>query len=149
MIVFLHSHRDGFPAGWHTDSIDYSNVESVRALQRDFVQQQGFVNLRCQTSPGCPDEIKPFRSPPNTANNAEKHYATAWKQLFGNSNVPDTVAAPCCSQFAVSRDQVLARPLKDYKRMYDWVLNNDLPDEVTAGIMEYSWHIIFGQAAVL
>ena len=44
--------------------MDYSNVESVRALQRDFVLQEGFVNLRCQLSPGCPAEIQPFRKPP-------------------------------------------------------------------------------------
>ncbi|KAJ5261121.1 hypothetical protein N7478_011716 [Penicillium angulare] len=148
IIVFLHPHRDGWPAGWHTDTQDNSNVDSVRALQRDFVQEQGFVNLRCQLNPGCPEEIRPFRSPPKPGDTGEKHYAAAWKELFGNNNVPDTIAAPCCSQFAVSRDQVLKRPLSDYKRMYNWVLNNDLADTVTSNIMEYSWHIIFGQAPV-
>ncbi|KAJ5618577.1 hypothetical protein N7528_006688 [Penicillium herquei] len=148
VIVFLHSHRDGWPAAWHTDTMEYSNVDSVRALQRDYVLQEGFVNLRCQLSPGCPDEMKPFRSPPKPGNTGEKHYATAWKELFGNTNVPETIAAPCCSQFAVSKDQVLKRPLSDYKRMYEWVLTNDLPDEVTSNIMEYSWHIIFGREPV-
>ncbi|KAJ5691852.1 hypothetical protein N7462_001275 [Penicillium macrosclerotiorum] len=122
IIVFLHSHRDGWPAAWHTDTMDYSNVDSVRALQRDFVQAEGF--------PG---------------NTGEKHYADAWKELFGNTDVPQSIGAPCCSQFAVSRDQVLQRPLSDYQRMYNWVLTNDLPDEVTSSIMEYSWHIIFGK----
>lgn len=149
VIVFLHSHRDGFAAAWHTDTQENSNVDSVRALQRDFVQQSGFVNLRCQLNPGCPDEIRPFRSPPKPGDDGEKYYAAAWKELFGNNNVPDTIAAPCCSQFAVSRDQVLKRPLSDYKRMYNWVLNNDLPDTVTSHIMEYSWHIIFGKDPIL
>lgn len=149
IIIFLHSHRDGWPAGWHTDTMDYSNVDSVRALQRDYVLAEGFVSLRCQLSPGCPAEMQPFRKPPKPGNTGEKHYAEAWKVLFGNDNVPQEIGAPCCSQFAVSRDQVLQRPLSDYKRMYNWVLNNDLPDEVTSNIMEYSWHIIFGKEPVL
>ncbi|KAF3402077.1 hypothetical protein F1880_009868 [Penicillium rolfsii] len=148
IIIFLHAHRDGWPAGWHTDTMDYSNVDSVRALQREFVLSEGFVSLRCQLSPGCPAEMQPFRQPPKPGNTGEKHYAEAWKALFGNDDVPKEIGAPCCSQFAVSREQVLQRPLSDYKRMYDWVLNNDLPDEVTSNIMEYSWHIIFGKDPV-
>ncbi|KAJ5469293.1 hypothetical protein N7539_008911 [Penicillium diatomitis] len=145
VIAFLHPHRDGWAAGWDTETLDNNNVESLRALRRDYVQAEGFVNLRCQLTPGCPAEIQPFRNPPKPGNTGEKHYAKAWKALFGNDDVPKEVGAPCCSQFAVSRDQVLQRPFTDYKRMYDWVLNNDLPDEVTSNIMEYSWHIIFGK----
>jgi hypothetical protein len=149
VVVFLHSHRDGVIAGWHIDTMDYSNVDSVRALQKDFVQQAGFVNLRCQSSPGCPSAIQPFRQPPNLESPGEAHYAAAWKELFPNTPVPREVAAPCCSQFAVSRDQILRRPHSDYQRMYDWVMNNNLPDEATSNIMEYSWHIIFGKEPVL
>lgn len=149
IILFLHPHRDGWPRAWHTDTMDYNNIDSVRALQHDFVQAEGFVSLRCQLSPGCPAEMQPFRKPAKPGNTGEKHYAEAWKALFGNNNVPKEIGAPCCSQFAVSRDQVLQRPLSDYKRMYDWVLNNDLPDDVTSNIMEYSWHIIFGKDPIL
>lgn len=149
VVVFLHSHRDGVFAGWHIDTMDYSNVDSVRALRKEFVQEAGFVNLRCQLSPGCPTAIQPFRSPPMMENPGEAHYATAWKALFPNEPVPREVGAPCCSQFAVSREQILQRPHSDYQRMYDWVMNNDLPDEVTSNIMEYTWHIIFGKEPVL
>lgn len=144
-IVFMHAHHDS----WHVDTTDNVNFNSVRSLQRPFVEKQGFVNLRCQPSPGCPAEMQPFRNPPKPGNPGEAYYAAAWKELFGNTKVPQTIAAPCCSQFAVSRTQVLQRPLSDYQRMYNWVLNNDLPDEATANIMEYSWHIIFGQDPVL
>ncbi|KAJ6153622.1 hypothetical protein N7470_006581 [Penicillium chermesinum] len=130
--VFLHAHRNGWPEAWHTDTMEYSNVDSVRALQREFVVAEGF----------------PFRNPPKPGDTGEKYYAQAWKELFNNSDVPEVIGAPCCSQFAVSRDQILKRPLSDYQRMYDWVLNNDLPDEITSNIMEYSWHIIFGREPV-
>ncbi|KAL5341020.1 hypothetical protein BJX70DRAFT_85524 [Aspergillus crustosus] len=147
-MVFIHSHRDGWPGAWHTDTMDYSNVESIRSLQIDFVQRNGYANLRCQSSPGCPNEIEPFRDPPRPGKNAEQVYVDAWRSLFGNDNVPEVIGAPCCSQFAVSKDQVLKRPLSDYQRYYNWVLTNDLPDDLTSRVMEYTWHIIFGQEAV-
>ncbi|KAH8433797.1 DUF3431 domain-containing protein [Aspergillus melleus] len=144
-IVFLHSHKDGWPAAWHTDTMDYSNVQAIRALQTDFVQRNGYANLRCQETPGCPAEIKPSL---NSGKSPEKVYAQAWQELFNNTNVPEVVGVPCCSQFAVSRDQVLKRPLSDYEWFYAWVLNNDLDDDVTSHVMEYTWHIIFGQDPV-
>ncbi|GIK07744.1 hypothetical protein Aspvir_003411 [Aspergillus viridinutans] len=146
-MVFLHSHKDGWEAGWHTDTPDYSNVESVRSLQTEFVQQSGFVNLRCQ-GPGCPDEIRPLENPPRPGKENSRAYAKAWAELHNNTNIPEVVGAPCCSQFAVSKAQVLKRPLSDYQRYYHWVLTNKLPDELTAWIMEYSWHIIFGKDPV-
>ncbi|KAJ5960710.1 uncharacterized protein N7479_007860 [Penicillium vulpinum] len=148
LVIFMHAHRDGVITGWHIDTMEYSNVDSVRALQRDFVQQAGFVNLRCQLSPGCPSAIQPFRQPPNGEIPGEAYYAQAWKELFPGKPVPREIAAPCCSQFAVSKTNILLRPHSDYQRMYDWVMNNNLPDEVTSSIMEYSWHIIFGKDPV-
>lgn len=128
--------------------MSYSNVESIRSLQLDYVQRNGYANLRCQDSPGCPDEIQPFRSPARAGQNAEHVYAQAWQELFNNTNVPQVVAVPCCSQFAVSRDQVLKRPKSDYDRFYHWVLNTPLSDDLIARVMEYTWHIIFGRDPV-
>ncbi|CAK41965.1 uncharacterized protein An14g02280 [Aspergillus niger] len=147
-IVFLHSHKDGWPGAWHTDTMAYSNVDSIRALQTDFVQRNGYVNLRCQQTPGCPDEIRPFRDPPQFGKTAERVYAQAWVELFNNTNVPDVVGVACCSQFAVSREQVLKRPLEHYTWFYDWVLNTGLSDDLSAHVMEYTWHIIFGKDPV-
>ena len=46
-LAFLHSHRNGFFAGWHTDTPLYDNVDALRKLQLDFVLKIGYVNLRC------------------------------------------------------------------------------------------------------
>lgn len=78
----------------------------------------------------------------------EKEYKAAYAELFNSTDVPREVAVPCCSQFAVSRDQVLKRPLSDYQWFYNWVLETDLPDNLTSSVMENTWHIIFGQDAV-
>lgn len=72
----------------------------------------------------------------------------AWEALFNNSNVPEVIAAPCCSQFAVSRDQVRMHDLSAYQRFQSWVLDSVLDDDVTGRVMEYMWHIIFGQDPV-
>lgn len=145
-IVFLHPHRDGLD-GWHTDNPAHNNVDSIRSLQADYIQRAGFANLRCKQAPGCPG-LKPLRYSPSRKT-VENAFASAWAELFNTTNVPEEVAAPCCSQFAVSREQVLQRPHSDYVWFYNWVLETELPDHVTAAVLENTWHVIFGKEAVL
>jgi Protein of unknown function (DUF3431) len=69
--------------------------------------------------------------------------------MFGTgAEIPPRVGAACCSQFAVSRNQVLQRSRGDYKRFRDWIIQTDVGDDVSGRIMEYLWHIIFGREAV-
>ncbi|KAF9884209.1 hypothetical protein FE257_002200 [Aspergillus nanangensis] len=145
-VVFLHSHRDGYPRAWHTEFSDHSNVNTVKRLRTDFVQRHGYANLRCNPTPGCPDEIRPFRS--HEAKLPEAMFPSVWKAFFNNTPVPDVIAVPCCAQFTVSRDQVLQRPLSSYVRYHHWLMETSLPDEVSGRIMEYMWHIIFGRDPV-
>lgn len=86
-IIFLHSHRDGYPRAWHTDADGYSNVQAVRSLRVDFVQRNGYANLRCIFVPGCPDEIQPFRNPRDEWRSTEHAMADAWPILFNNSGM--------------------------------------------------------------
>ncbi|KAH8430808.1 DUF3431 domain-containing protein [Aspergillus melleus] len=147
-IVFLHSHRDGWPEAWHTEFEEHSNVNTIQLLQTEFVQQNGYANLRCNLSPGCPDEIRPFREPRDESRLSEIAFADAWQGLFNSTDVPEIVASPCCAQFAVSRDQVLKRPLGSYVRYHRWLMDTNLPDDISGRVMEYMWHIIFGQDPV-
>lgn len=147
-LVFLHSHEEGYPGGWHTDAPDHSNVWSVEHLNIEFVQQTGYVNLRCTHIPGCPDEIQPFRDPYDPSRTSENHMAEAWQALFGNNDIPHVIGAACCAQFAVSRDQVLKRPLDDYIRYRSWVFDTALEDDLSGRIIEYLWHVIFGKPPV-
>ncbi|KAI9042068.1 DUF3431 domain-containing protein [Aspergillus affinis] len=148
IIVFLHSHRDGWPEAWHTEFEEHSNVNTIQLLQTDFVQQNGYTNLRCNHNPGCPDEIRPFREPRDESRLSEIAFADAWKALFNSTDVPGIVASPCCAQFAVSRDQVLKRPLASYVRYHRWLMDTNLPDDISGRVMEYMWHVIFGQDPV-
>lgn len=147
-IAFVHSHRDGWPAAWHTDSAGYSTVTMLDTLKTDFVQKNGYVNLRCIHNPGCPDETHPFRTAHPSEHEYEAAIPAAWEVFFNNTNVPDVLATPCCAQFAVSREQVLKRPREDYIRFRQWLLDTDVGDFDSGRVFEYLWHVIFGKEAV-
>jgi hypothetical protein len=147
--IFLHAHKDGFPAAWHTDVDGYSNVASVRMLRQDTVRARGYVNLRCNWVPGCPDEIQPFRTT-DAHRTSEHEFLAAWKALFGpDVEVPQTIASACCAQFAVTREAIQKRTLQDYERYRQWLIETKLEDELSGRIFEYLWHIIFGREPVV
>ncbi|KAI9826350.1 MAG: hypothetical protein M1832_000267 [Thelocarpon impressellum] len=147
-VAFLHPARDGYPAAWHNDAPDYDNVWSLRQLRLDHVRRSGYVNLRCIWIPGCPDEIQPYRDPAEEHRVSEHITVEAWRYLF-NETAPARIGQTCCGQFAVSREQILARPLADYRRFRAWVLATPASDAVSGRVMEYAWHVIFGKEAVL
>ena len=150
-LVFLHSHRSGFFSAWHTDTPLHDNVDALRSLQIPFVQRNGYVNLRCNWNPGCLE--------------AHRHNAhvtpEVWKDVFAGTSkekepqdrtegelAPTLVGAACCAQFAVSKDQVLARPLSDYERFREWIVETEKSDAKSGRVLEFLWHVIFGKDAV-
>jgi len=164
-LVFLHAHRDGFSRAWHTDAPMHDSVLAMKALQLPFVQSSGYVNLRCNLTPGCEiqvdantlvtDEVwesffanasfstisRPSRSQGSQPDETETSTALAGKK------VPQLGSA-CCAQFAVSRDRVRGRPLEDYIWFRKWLLETEMQDEHSGRVFEYLWHIIFGMDPV-
>ena len=149
-MVFLHPHLEGWPRAWHTDSDGYNNINSIRSLRLDHLQREGYVNMRCIHDPGCPAEIQPFREPREDHRTTEHAMLEAWPYMFGGnqSDIPPVIAEPCCSQFAVSKAQVLQRPKSEYLRFRQWLLDTPLDDDTSGRVMEYLWHVIFGKEAV-
>lgn len=148
-IAFVHSHKDGYPAGWHTDAEGNSNVNSLKNLNIDFVQRNGYANLRCIWFPGCPDEVKPYRTDIET--NPEKGFETRIPKIYEylfHQKAPELLATPCCAQFAVSRTQVQKRSLDEYVRFRQWLIDVDVSDFTSGWFFEYIWHVIFGQQGV-
>jgi hypothetical protein len=147
-IAFIHPHKDGYPVAWHTDNNEHSNVVSLRTLNIDFVQRNGYANLRCIEDPGCPHEVMPFRDPPEHHRTTEAVMPGVWQDLFNNTDVPHILATPCCAQFAVSSKQVQKRPLEEYKKYYMWLMETPMDDATSGRAFEYLWHILFGQDPV-
>lgn len=142
IMAFIHGHHHS----WHTDADRYDNGRSLQTLNLDFVRKTGYANLRCQGSPGCPAEIQPWRR--DEKKPAEMAYGDAWKALFNETWVPVLVAAPCCAQFAVSREQVLKRSRDEYVWFLKWLMETPLQDEISGRVFEYVWHVMFGRDPV-
>ncbi|KAJ5641901.1 hypothetical protein N7490_005901 [Penicillium lividum] len=141
-MVFLHAHRYAD----HVELVEQDNAQTVQRLQLDYVRKVGYVNLRCDWTPGCPDEVYPFRQ--LAERTTEIAFAGAWIGIFNNTDIPEVIGTACCAQFAVTKEQVLARPLSDYMHYYQWLMDTQLDDETSGRVFEYLWHIIFGQDPV-
>ena len=70
------------------------------------------------------------------------------QQHAEDEQTPTQVGAACCAQFAVSKDQVLARPLSDYVRFREWIVDTEKSDAKSGRVLEFLWHVIFGKDAV-
>lgn len=137
-------------------------------LRIPHVKSQGYVNLRCVWTLGCPIETRPSEEAGKIDGNREAKagpfYAEAFSSLFPGQPVPAAIGSPCCAQLAVTGDKIRERPRSDYEAYREWLLNTELPDEISGRVMEYSWHrtplstfpmvtllsdaVIFGQQAV-
>jgi hypothetical protein len=149
-LTFLHPHRSGFLSAWHTDAPLHDNVAALRALKITFVQKNGYVNLRCNWNPGCLE-----------AHRDNAHVTPeVWADVFRGTSTEGQVmaemegkgtwkvGAACCAQFAVSREQVLKRPLGDYERFRAWIVETEKSDAMSGRVMEFLWHVVFGKEAV-
>lgn len=138
--LFMHSQR----FQWHNDEPDYDGVPLLRSFQFPYLREQGYVNMRCVWTLGCPDEVKPFEDEAievlESRNTIKAVFRRSFQQLFPNNAVPSVIGVSCCAQFAVTREKILSRPIQDYIRMRDWLLNSSLEDEVSGRVFEYSWH---------
>lgn len=158
-IVFLHAHRDGFLLAWHNDAPLHDNVNAMRMLRTDFVEDNGYVNLRCNWNPGCKeahrfnihvteqvwwDVFEGTSTPPLNASSPYEQESPMHKYM----RKPEQIGAACCAQFAVSRSQVLKRPREDYVKFRQWVIDTELNDAMSGRVMEFLWHVIFGMEAV-
>ncbi|KAJ5908264.1 hypothetical protein N7495_000946 [Penicillium taxi] len=158
-IAFLHSHRAGFLMAWHVDAPLHDNVNAMRMLQLDFVQKNGYANLRCNWNPGCMESGRVNRhvtsevwweifvgtsTPPLNQSSPFETETSGQKYL----HPPTHIAAACCAQFAVTKDQVRKRPRDDYVKFRQWLIETELKNAKSGRVMEYLWHIIFNMDAV-
>ncbi|KAK0913557.1 hypothetical protein LTR57_014437 [Friedmanniomyces endolithicus] len=153
VMVFVHAHRAGYPEAWHTDAKNNDAVNMLRELHLDVVLERGYVNLRCIEAPGCRDEIRPWREPADPEKVPEQIYPLVYAEFFNRTAAEtrqevELVASTCCAQFAVSRQQILRREKADYVRYMKYLEETEYSDAHIGRVLEYMWHIMFGQSAV-
>ncbi|KAL2220441.1 hypothetical protein M432DRAFT_638584 [Thermoascus aurantiacus ATCC 26904] len=144
VMLFIHSQR----YQWHNDDPYYDGVPMISKVQTSYIEEKGYVNLRCTWVLGCPDEIHPFTDTHREDLHAGEYFKTGFMELFPGAKVPEVVGVSCCAQFGVSRWKVWERPKSDYEHFRKWLIQTPLKDELSGRIMEYSWHMIFGMEPV-
>ncbi|KAJ5716654.1 Lipase class 3 [Penicillium malachiteum] len=144
IMLFIHSTR----YQWHNDDPYYDGVPMLRNFQVPYLQKMGYVNLRCVWTLGCPEEIHPLSDTHRDDVHAGEYFLTGFSELFPDEPIPRVVGVSCCAQFGVTRDKVQQRPKSDYEHFRNWLATTTLGDDLSGRIMEYSWHMIFGQPPV-
>jgi hypothetical protein len=143
VVIFIHSSVEQ----WHNNPLQlFSTPIMLREFNYKRVSKRGFVNLRCQGDPGCPDWIKPAGvKRPDTRKMEEWFIARAWGELFPGERMPERLAAPCCAQFAVTREAILRNTKEDYQRWQRWLIWTELDNKYSGRVWEYLWHYVFGR----
>ena len=143
--IFMHYHR----FAEHNNVILNKDASlMVRHLSPERVTREGYMNLRCHWEPGCPDWIHPGVIDESDDRPEQHLLAESWAELFPDDQIPTILAQPCCGQFAVSRERILAIPKERFIRLRDWVLRTDLSSFISGRIFEYLWQYIFSGTSV-
>ena len=138
--IFMHSHR----LAWHNNLIlDEDAALMVRHLSPERVTREGYMNLRCHWEPGCPDWLRPADKKKIPDREEQEILAESWAELYPGDEIPTVLAQPCCAQFAVSRERILAIPKERFIWLRDWVIRTNLPDFLAGRVFEYTWQYVF------
>jgi Protein of unknown function (DUF3431) len=142
--IFFHPHQ----FAWHNSDLHGQDfLTMLETLNLAHIIRVGYMPLRCQHDPGCPnwlhldlpeDQLNPF------LRKEEKYFTSeVWWELHPGQPLPESISQPCCSQFALSRERIRSNPVSEYRRYRDWLLDTTLDDEISGRWMEYSWQYLF------
>ena len=140
ILIFLHAHR------WTHHNIGllgHDSAAMVRRLRDDYIARHGYMNLRCDWSPGCPEWLHPNPIGESLAKQEEVVLFQCWRELFPSEPVPIALGQPCCAQFALSKARVLSIPRSRFIYLRDWMLKTPLSDYVSGRVWEYLWQSLF------
>lgn len=155
-IVFTHGHN----RAWH-QPIPMPML--LAALNLTALDQDKYISLRCETNPGCVGRTLfgvDHQLDPHDDRAATWILPAFWRLMFPEEanwamgSPPAMIGAPCCAQFAVTREAILAHPL-EFWQMYRRPLQRDLSDYhdvlsksadsyAMGAVYERMWHIVMG-----
>lgn len=67
---------------------------------------------------------------------------------FPGDPVPEIWGSPCCSQFAVTKDAILAVPRAQFLAHIQWLQSQNYPNGISGRLWEHLWQYIFLGTAV-
>lgn len=159
--VFAHGHG----RAWHQPE---PLPMKVAALNLDVLDEEGYINLRCGTAPGCQEQwyMNMQHTPTGDNRPAARLLPQFWRMLFHDDAgspdemmpAPKELGVACCAQFAVTRQAILNKSLAFWKKMRRPLERDleELRDELGGGLDSYTmgllyeklWHVVFGKPAV-
>jgi hypothetical protein len=149
-VAFFHHHHN---QAWHQQ---FSSSFELERLNVANVVKQGYVSPRCL--PGCENvmTLTGDVAPLEDLKTASREVMIAsvlhafWRNAEGErKEIPKEIAAPCCAQFAVSKERILNVDLGVWKALREWLIQTEVPSGQAGRILEYTWHLWFGKEAVL
>lgn len=66
------------------------------------------------------------------------YLSRVWEELFPSEDIPITLGASRCAQYAVSKERTRAIPLAKFVFIRDWLVRTPL-----GRLWEYLWHYLF------
>jgi len=146
IILFMHSHRF---THHNNEILGYDAGEMVRRLSNEHVTRAGYVNMRCNWDPGCPEWL--HRNPTKAALNKQEEevLSECWEEFFPQHPVPEALGQTCCAQFALSKERIHSIPLSRFIFFRDWILRTPLVDYISGRIWEYSWQFLLTGESVV
>lgn len=152
-VIFFHH---GHPRAWHQK---LTSAEEVARLRTEYVLKAGYASARCL--PGCENVVSLEGGEPAPRMAAlplmsrRDHLITLLENFLEparfpelEGTVPKQLSAPCCAQFAVSRERVLRREREWWVKLREWLIEAPLPSMNSGRLMEHLWHVWFGVEAV-
>jgi len=138
--ILIHPHE----RAWHIDGVlQQSMLFSLSRLDLAEVQRRGYANLRVSWKDACPAWINTTTPPELSTKGEEPFMAAAFRDNFPAEPVPEIMAGPCCSQFAVTRDTIRRRPRDQYARSRDWLVQTPLTDYISGRTWEHMFPFLF------
>ncbi|KAI1389615.1 uncharacterized protein F4822DRAFT_398964 [Hypoxylon trugodes] len=145
--ITFFTHADESP--WHMESELNSSVTfAMSHLDLAQVQQRQYFNLRVSWENACPNWINTTKTELDTGKLEEIYMWEAFSENFGTDDVPEILAGPCCSQFAVTKEAIRRRPKSQYRTSMNWLVETHWDDYITGRIWEHFWSWLFRGEAV-
>ena len=140
--INIFMHKDRFTH--HNEGLlDFDSVKMINRLRDAYVIQNGYTNLQCSWGKSCPAWLNSTDTWPNIEKQEQVYLARVWQELFPGERIPTMLAAPCCAQYAVSKERIRAIPQAEFVFFRDWLLKTPLTDYVSGRLWEYLWHYLF------
>jgi hypothetical protein len=138
VMFFHHDHEHA----WHQI---LSATNEVVLLNAVYILDSGYVSPRCIGT--CENVIELSGSYLSVSDlddtvTREVQIASFLFEFLGW--IPSKIAAPCCAQFAVSKEVVHGRSLGQWEAIRKWLEETKLSSSSSGRVLEYTWHLLFG-----